>query len=307
MFAWIVRWGLLLTSMTTLLIWFARLLTSGQPFGSGTGMLAYGNGLPHESHIYLHDIAKDTITQLTIESAGYYGLDWSPDGTFLAYSRTEIPDHGVYIQEVSTGIMQRLNRDRYPNLISWSPDACCLAYTIPITNEKYQTESIAFIDLQTHEITPLEPGRLPRFHPLWSADGRYIIYSHNTEYVLGQYINMQELSTGAIAPLFWLDEGQLEALALSPGGKAVLLTVRYKDDSRSLMIYDVAQERTELLSHDDNWYVAADWSPDGRYIALSNSGDDPNLAGDIELFDVQRRLLVRLAAGFTPAWQPARS
>jgi Tol biopolymer transport system component len=305
MLGWFVRWGIFLSLITVLLAWLPRLLGANPRLGNGTGVLAYGSGRPNHSQIYLHDIANDTITQLTTESAGYYGIDWSPDGTFLAYSRTETSEHGVYIQEVSTGIAQRLNRDRYPNLISWSRDGCCLAYVIPIANDISRTTSIAVIDLQTNEVTSLGKDRAPRFHPIWSPDGRYVLYSHFTDSSLNSYISALELATGNVIPMMGISEGQGEALAWSPDGTQILLNARYSDGRMSLLLYALPQESLTSLFHDDNWYVAADWSPDGRYIALSNSGDNPNLAGQIELFDLDHRLKVFLAEGFTPAWQPA--
>jgi|GEM_PF-2999886 len=141
--------------------------------------------------IYLSDI-HGSEPQLVVEGDFIYGIDWSPDGTKLAYIRG-IPigqndwDFELSIYDFTTQSEQVIYDTGYaPNCPRWSPDGTLIAFAdqyYPEPGYDYPMHRVVWIIPSTGG----EPERITEFPygPIdspgvswlsWSPDGKWIVY-----------------------------------------------------------------------------------------------------------------------------------
>jgi eukaryotic-like serine/threonine-protein kinase len=115
--------------------------------------------------------------QLTSPPLQPISLDWSPDGSQLAFTASSPQGREqAWIVSANGGTPQRLlpedsGRETDP---SWSPDGHEIVFaTGGIGNSNRQSSSIRILDLASHQITTL-PGSAGMFSPHWSPDGQSI-------------------------------------------------------------------------------------------------------------------------------------
>ncbi len=159
----------------------------------GTYNIAY---LIHEydvlsNGIYLSDI-HGSEPQLVLEGDFIYGIDWSPDGTKLAYIRG-IPlgqndwEYELCVYDFTTQSEQVIYDTGYaPNCPRWSPDGTLIAFAdhyIPSGYEWLVQKAVWTIPSEGGEpkrITefPYDPNmEMPGVGSLsWSPDGKWIVY-----------------------------------------------------------------------------------------------------------------------------------
>jgi Tol biopolymer transport system component len=77
--------------------------------------------------IYIFDIEKKSITQITNEVASGYGIQWSSDSRYIlsrpAYYEDRIRYNAVKIYDIQTGTVTQLTdyRTKMPSMPAWSP------------------------------------------------------------------------------------------------------------------------------------------------------------------------------------------
>jgi TolB protein len=157
------------------------------------------------------------------------------------------------------------------------------------------------------EILQLTESRHFKERPVWSPDGRELLY---TQHRAGK-IQLVLLKSGA-APLV-VSQGELPQYdaCWSPDGKRIAFSnVKQSGTQGDVDIYTAASDMTELkplavnqgkLSHEE-W---ASWSPDGKRIAFTSTAE-----GNQEIYSVnadggnRQRLTNDPALDAHPAWSP---
>jgi len=82
-----------------------------------------------EENLWVYDIARDTLTRVTFDAGEQRRPVWSPDGTRLAFRKSD-PNSIFWQSADGSGAAERLTtEERTMRPTSWSPDGKTLAYT----------------------------------------------------------------------------------------------------------------------------------------------------------------------------------
>ena len=182
-----------------------------------------------ESDVYLSVL--DTATggfqppQTLVSHVGLdTSADWSPDGQFLAYARGrgQGPDPFVIgIHSVGTGEERRLPLGMKINRLGghafhphWSPDGRSLL----AQGRSRFGDSLFRIDADTGEVTPILQADGGVEWPVWSSDGKAILYRRSDTSSYGeQSLVVKDLETGREGELYRGDLGSTGEDDLSTG------------------------------------------------------------------------------------------
>jgi eukaryotic-like serine/threonine-protein kinase len=132
----------------------------------------------HETHLWLYDLARETLTRLTFEGTVNHNPTWSPDGKRIAFNSDKEGTFNIYLRLADgSGGLERLTSSPNSNVpMSWSPDGQVLAFmeTNPITGPDIWMLRLSDRKPQPFLQTPFNES-VPRFSP----DGRWLAYISN--------------------------------------------------------------------------------------------------------------------------------
>jgi len=214
----------------------------------------------------------------------------SPDGRQMAYvSRTPGDAHyhiflRPYSLETMAGKVLEI-RDGDVLHPAWSPDARQLAF-LHCSNGACAIETYSFGDSSVHLVRKLPAYGLfddqvyidshdPR--PVWTRDGKAIIFPYNATESVDQHLLRHDLATGAETPLIPNEpKGDDSAAVLSPDGRSLAYLNR-EQSFTNVMIFDLgAQTVHTAASHWQNSTYGLTWTPDGQSLIVSSDRNDGN-------------------------------
>jgi TolB protein len=99
-----------------------------------------------------------------------YGLDWSPDGQWIAVSGAD----GLYVVRADGTALQRVSRGYYDGDPDWSPDGKRIAFSHSDTDDGFSY--IVSTNPNGHGWRQLTEG-FDDSSPTWSPDGREVVFS----------------------------------------------------------------------------------------------------------------------------------
>jgi dipeptidyl aminopeptidase/acylaminoacyl peptidase len=218
-------------------------------------------------------------TQLTVSDQRQSRPAWSPDGKWIAYMSDHDGDEQWDIFVVSPLSGEVINLTQTPEIAEedpqWSPDGSMLAYMVkPKTSPTFE---IDVMDFTTHEVrhltsgTPKERGNV---RPLWSQDGKWIVYTQVHAKGTDSDIYVAELASGKSTRLTPHTGEQLySADAWSPDGRKVLITSNAGNGYENVGLLDIASKKIEWLTQ-DKWEIqGGDFSPDGQTVMWTANVD----------------------------------
>ncbi len=135
--------------------------------------------------IYIVDAARRKVVK-KLQFKGLTGMaapSWSPDGTRLVFSGLRGGISDLYIANSDGSGLQRLTDDRYAYLHpQWSPDGKKIAFTTDagpetdVENFIFGDYNLALYDMETGETELLTETEGHDINPIWSQDGREILF-----------------------------------------------------------------------------------------------------------------------------------
>jgi dipeptidyl aminopeptidase/acylaminoacyl peptidase len=154
-----------------------------------------GYTLDRRWHLFVVDLSRGALRQLTSGDAEDRGEAWSPDGHRLAFSRSRIGtrDHGlsdIHVFDVASGEVRRVSA-HIPRAVSptWSPDGATIAcygrdleeygtgdpmlrvWTVPSAGGEARCVTADY----DRAVVPLPPPAVTP-GPAWTADGRAVSF-----------------------------------------------------------------------------------------------------------------------------------
>jgi Tol biopolymer transport system component/tRNA A-37 threonylcarbamoyl transferase component Bud32 len=131
-----------------------------------------------ESHVWLYDLARQTLTRMTFEGSVNNGPVWTPDGKRIAFgSNQEGAINLFWLLADGSGGLERLTTSQYLHApISWSPDGQLLAYfEVNPTTQR----DIWVLRMSDRKTQPFLRTQFDEAVPQFSPDGRWLAYISN--------------------------------------------------------------------------------------------------------------------------------
>ncbi|MFA9454950.1 MAG: S9 family peptidase, partial [Candidatus Aminicenantaceae bacterium] len=247
--------------------------------------------------IYLISPEGGEAFKFTSHKEGVNSYSWSPDGKHIAFTATEPKSKEAEAREKQYGRFEVENAEyRLSHLwkiavdlegepearqltsgdsftvgrFRWSPDGKTIAFDHrpdPLINSSSETD-ISLLDVSTGEITPLvaQPG--PDSGPLWSPDGRWVLF--NTKMGDDRYFTNSELariaaSNGDIQVLTEPFDENLSAITWTAEGIYCLAS---QTVYRQLFLLDPERGRVKKIASSPENIYSLSFADDGKTVAL---------------------------------------
>ena len=241
--------------------------------------IAFVTNISGRNNIWLVSSQSGWPTQLTVSNQRQANVAWSPKGRWIAYNSDYDGNEQWDLFLVSASNGQVVNLTNSPEVseegAAWSPDGEKLAYSVkPKQSPNYE---IDIIEIQTKKVTHLTsntPAQLSNFNPIWSRDGKWIVFTQQN--AAGKDANIFIAnSAGGRATNLTPHEGERNFLAtdISPDGKTVLITSNAGNGYQNVGLLDVATKKITWLT-EDKWEVTSGkFSPDGKRLTWTANVD----------------------------------
>ncbi len=191
----------------------------------------------------------------------------SPDGNFIAFSKSESAQSDIYVQQIASTEARPITEDEWPDLSPiWSPDNQKIAYLSARPN---------YFEVW---VTPLFGGKGEKIHSFddayvrllnWSKDGTKIYY------VTLRNVLVLDLKTRQSIPLTKFDESApiRRNFTPSPDEKSVAY-VETVNKSAHIFIAPLDGSTPKQVTSDGEINVYPTWFPNGKQILYSSKRGD---------------------------------
>jgi dipeptidyl aminopeptidase/acylaminoacyl peptidase len=210
-------------------------------------------------------------TQLTISDQRQTQPAWSPDGKWIAYMSDYDGDEqwDIFMVSPKDGRVVNLTRTREISEEEprWSPDGRYLAYVVkPKTSSVFEIDVYDMLMRDVKHITTGTPADKMNDNPIWSHDGKEIVYTQEEAKGTNSNIYIADVATAQSTLLTPHDgEQHFRASDISPDGKTLLITSNAANGYDNVGLLDIASKKISWLTK-DKWEIqAADFSPDGKF------------------------------------------
>jgi dipeptidyl aminopeptidase/acylaminoacyl peptidase len=217
--------------------------------------------------------------QLTVSDQREVSSAWSPDGKWIAYESDYDGDElwDIFLVSPSTGKVVNLTNTREiaEQNPTWSPDGRYLAYEVkPKTSAAYEIDVYDMLMREVKHLTSGTPQDKGNSAPIWSHDGKFIVYAQSQAKGTDSNIFIADVATARSTLLTPHDGEQLfEANDISPDGKRVLITSNAGNGYDNVGLLEIATKKISWLTQ-DKWEIhGGEFSPDGKHITFSANAD----------------------------------
>ncbi len=252
--------------------------------------IAFVSNISGRNNIWLVPAEGGWPTQLTLSDQRQAQPAWSPDGKWIAYISDYDGDEqwDIFLVSPKTGMVVNLTHTReiaeeHP---TWSPDGRYLAYMVkPRTSSVFEIDVYDTLMRDTKHVTSDTPKDRMNVDPIWSRDGKHIVYT-------------QEQAKGTDSNIFIADVAAGTSILLTPHDGEKLyrandVSHRVNQDGADILITSNAEngyENVGVLNSSerngiaqpgkikwltrDNWEInGGNFSPDGKRVTWTANVD----------------------------------
>ena len=253
--------------------------------------VAFISNISGRSNLWLVPATGGWPTQLTISDQRQASPVWAPDGTWIAY----ISDHDgdeqwdIFLVSPKTGDVVNLTTspDSAEVEPAWSPDGRQIAYaTKPKTGSSYEIELMDVATRHLRHLTRSTPKELSNEGPIFSHDGKFIVYTQSHASGKDANVFVVDLASGQSTNLT-PHEGQhnYSAADISPDGQTLLLTSDAHNGYDNVGLLNIATKKIDWLT-DDKWELeAGTFAPDGKSLTWTANIDGRSI---LHSYDIVR-------------------
>ncbi|RMG67448.1 MAG: hypothetical protein D6715_04725, partial [Calditrichaeota bacterium] len=251
---------------------------------------------------------------LAVGETGIDAVCWSPDASKLAFvtSKLSLGANAIYTVSAQGG-----EKTELPFAIkglsvqdpAWSPDGRRLAI-VEVMGTGISTSKLWTLKLDGRDLWPLTDATSFDRKPLWSADGKRIVFVSDRGGSSDIWWLPLDANGGAAGPAKALTTGVgVGAIALSVDGKKLA----YEKIVQTSSIWSMPMSKeglltlkdAKLISAENNLIENAAISPDGKWLAF-----DSNRAGNVDIWIMktdgsdQRQVTTDPSHDWWPTWSP---
>jgi len=262
----------------------------GRPTWSPDGKsIAFISNLSGRNNLWLVPAEGGWPVQLTVSDQRQTAPEWSPDGKWIAYQSDYDGDElwDIFLVSPKTGRVVNLTQTREIAELNptWSPDARYLAYEVkPKTSAAYEIDIYDMVMREVKHITTNTPQDKGNSGPIWSHDGKHIVYSQSQAKGTDSNIFIADVASGE-STLLTAHQGEqlFSANDISQDGKRILLTSNAANGYDNVGLLEIATKKIEWLTK-DKWEIrGGEFAPDGKHIRFTANVDGNE---DIYLHDI---------------------
>jgi dipeptidyl aminopeptidase/acylaminoacyl peptidase len=232
--------------------------------------IAFVTTISGRYNIWLVPSQSGWPTQLTISNQRQINIAWSPKGRWIAYSSDYDGNEQWDLFLVSTTNGQIVNLTNTPEIseegAAWSPDGEKIAYSVkPKQSPNYELDVMEVLTKRVTHLTSNTAAQLSNVDPIWSKDGKWVVYTQET--ATGKDANVFIVnSSGGRATNLTAHQGEQRFAAsdISPDGKTILITSNSVNGHRNTGLLDVATKKITWLTSDKGETNSGKFSPDGK-------------------------------------------
>ena len=217
--------------------------------------------------------------QLTVSDQRQSAPAWSPDGKWIAYQSDYDGDEqwDIFLVSPKTGKVVNLTQTRLIAELNptWSPDGRFLAYEVKAkTSAAYEIDVYDMVMREVKHITSNTAQDKRNEDPIWSKDGKRIVYTQRQAKGTDSNIFIADAETGSSTLLTEHAGEQLYfANDLSPDAKQVLLTSNAEGGYENIGLLALATRKITWLSK-EKWQIrGGEFSPDGKRLTFEADVD----------------------------------
>jgi dipeptidyl aminopeptidase/acylaminoacyl peptidase len=251
--------------------------------------VAFISNLSGRNNLWLVPSEGGWPMQLTVSDQRQTSPAWSPDGKWIAY----MSDYGgdeqwdIFLASPKTGQVVNVTNTREiaEESPTWSHDGRYLAYMVkPKTSSVFEIDVYDTVMREVKHLTSGTAKDRMNVAPIWSADGKFIVYTQEQAKGTDSNIFLAEVAS-AQSTLLTPHQGERRYTAsdVSPDGKSVLITSNASGGYDNAGLLDVASKKIRWLT-EDKWEISGEnFSPNGKFLTY-NANVDGNT--DIYLYDI---------------------
>ena len=262
----------------------------GRPTWSPDGKgIAFISNMSGRNNLWLVPAEGGWPTQLTVSDQRQTSPAWSPDGKWIAYQSDYDGDElwDIFLVSPKTGRVINLTNTREiaETEPTWSPDGRYLAYLVkPKTSAADEIDVYDTLMREVKHLTTGTPQDKRNSNPVWSKNGKFIVYTQSQAKGADSNVFLVEVATGKNTLLTPHEGEQLYSNHdVSPDGKHVLITSDAANGYDNVGLLEISTKKILWLTK-DKWEIrAGDFSPDGKSITFTANVDGNE---DIYLHDL---------------------
>jgi len=247
--------------------------------------IAFITNISGRNNLWVVPAESGWPVQLTVSSQRQVSPAWSPNGRWIAYCSDHDGDEQWDVFLVSPANGQVINLTNTPEISeeapAWSPDGNFLAYIVkPKESPTYEIDVIEILTKQVRHLTSNTSKDLGNFNPIWSRDGKWIVYTQQNATGKDSNIFIASVADGKATNLTPHEgEHNFSAANISPDGKTILITSNARNGYDNVALLDIATKNITWLTNEKWEMQAGQFSPDGKRLTWT-----ANIDGNIEIF-----------------------
>src|SRR5258706_3977653 len=207
----------------------------GRPTWSPDGKsIAFISNMSGRNNLWLVPAEGGWPVQLTVSDQRQSSPAWSSDGKWIAYQSDYDGDEqwDIFLVSPKTGKVVNLTQTREIAELNptWSPDRRYLAYEVkPKTSAAVEIDIYDMLMREVKHLTTNTPQDKRNANPIWSKDGKHIVYTQEQAKGTDSNIFIADVATGKSA-LLTPHEGEQLYFANDispraiPDGRQILIT-----------------------------------------------------------------------------------
>ena len=234
--------------------------------------VAFVTNISGRYNIWLVSSQSGWPTQLTVSNQRQANVAWSPKGRWIAYNSDYDGNEQWDLFLVSTSNGQVVNLTNTSEVseegAAWSPDGEKIAYSVkPKRSPNYEIDTIEIDTKKIIHLTANTPSQLSNASPIWSKDGKSIIFTQQR--ADGKDANIFIVSAaGGKATNLTPHQGENNFLAtdISTDGKTLLITSNAGNGYQNAALLDIATKKISWLTNDKWEVTSGHFSRDGKRV-----------------------------------------